>query len=83
MKAISEKIILEVIKESPVTRGGIIMPETMELDFLKGKVISSGKGVEEVKSGDIVLFSSNVGFNFTHEGKVYKIINKLQVIAIL
>ncbi len=58
LQGVSDKIVVEVLKDNEVTDGGIITPDTVKKSpHSTGKVLSVGNKVEEVQVGDTILFA--------------------------
>lgn len=56
MKAIFNKVIVKEIKEKNLNALGVNMGKEFSQKFAKGKVISSGEKVENIKEDDIVWY---------------------------
>lgn len=58
LQGVNDKIVVEVLKDSEVTDGGIIIPDTVKkVPHATGKVLSIGNKVEEIQIDDIILFA--------------------------
>ena len=62
MKAIGNNIIIDKIKEAPVSKtdGGLLLTESQRQDvrYKKAKVVNCGDLVNGVKEGDVIIFPS-------------------------
>jgi len=60
MKAIGKRILIDPTPIEKVTKSGIILQPKVEDKPSKGKVVSVGAEVKEIKRGDIVHFNKHV-----------------------
>lgn len=59
-KAIGTKLIVELIKESSITPGGIIKPNDV-VDFeLWARVISAGADIKDIKPNDLIMYKAGL-----------------------
>jgi len=70
-------LLVEEIKESDITPGGIIVPSTAEKTAMKGRVVKTGKGTIDfemvVEEGQVVLFNPHSGSKVEIEGTEYRL----------
>ena len=73
------------------SKGGIIIPDTVQEKPLRGKVVSVGEGrlLEDgtlipvcVKEGDIVLFGKHAGVELKLGGEVHLILKETELLCI-
>jgi chaperonin GroES len=65
IQAVEDRIVVEICKKENKTNGGIVIPESVQLEpQLYGEVVSVGKDVKEVKENDIVAFHERAGMDF-------------------
>lgn len=68
------------------TEGGIIVPEAVsynpELGLRRGKVVSIGEGVRDVKVGDEACYMAYSGIAVTHEDVRYLTMAEEEVLGI-
>jgi chaperonin GroES len=93
LKPLGDRVILEPLSEEKKSKGGIILPETVDKERPeKGKVIAIGPGkIDEsgkripmnVKKGDIVLFTKYGPNEVKIDGKEYLIAKEEDILAIL
>jgi len=93
LKPLGDRVILEPVSEEKKSKGGIILPETVDKERPeKGKVIAVGPGkIDEsgkripmnVKKGDIVLFTKYGPNEVKIDGKEYLIAREEDILAIL
>jgi chaperonin GroES len=93
LKPLGDRVILEPLTEEKKSKGGIILPETVDKERPeKGRVIAVGAGkIDEngkrilmnVKKGDVVLFSKYGPNEVKINGKEYLIVKEEDILAIL
>jgi len=84
VEAIRDKVIVKIIRESNVTKGGIILPDNVSKDPQGyGSVISIGEDVEKIKVGDILLFAKFGGQDIMLDGIIYKVLIDNEIYGIL
>jgi len=84
VKAVKDKVVVEVLKSVDQTEGGIIIPETAEKDPQGyGRVISVGEEVTTIGEGDIVLFAKFGGQDILLDRQVMKVLMYNEVYGIL
>lgn len=74
IKPLKGKIIVQSLKDEERTTesGLIISSQTAEkMRFIKGEVIATGKEVEEIKTGDIIIFDEYTTRELLHNGDKY------------
>jgi chaperonin GroES len=81
---LGNRIIIKEIPRSEVSKGGIIIPDTVQKEVLvEGEAIAIGDKVEQVKDGDIVLYSGTAGADVNHDEKDCVIVFETDVWCIL
>jgi len=93
LQPISDSIIVEPQAQETKTKGGIVLPDTVEKEKpQKGKVIAVGPGKPlenggrakmQVKAGDSVLFSRYSPAEVKVDGKEYFVIKEEDILAII
>lgn len=93
IKPLSDHILIEPAKEEEKTKGGILLPGTLEKERpMQGTVIAVGSGKKdktgkpmmlEVKKGDKILFSEYGPTKIKVEGKEYLIAKEEDILAII
>ena len=86
---LGDKILVEPIEESEVTKSGIVLPDTAKEKPQRGKVIAVGTGrlVDgkrvplEVKEGDVVVFKKYAPDEIKVDGKEYYILEESDILA--
>ncbi|PIS30922.1 MAG: co-chaperone GroES, partial [Candidatus Portnoybacteria bacterium CG08_land_8_20_14_0_20_40_83] len=92
-KPLGDRVILEPLTDEKKSKGGIILPETVDKERPeKGKVIAIGPGkIDEsgkripmnVKKGNIVLFTKYGPNEVKIDGKEYLIAKEEDILAII
>lgn len=75
MKATEYNVIIEEIIETKTSEGGIILGDTKDVKFKRGKVLAVGDKVKNVVDGDIVHYDGYRASIIDYKGK------KLQVLT--
>ncbi|MFH0987656.1 MAG: co-chaperone GroES [Patescibacteria group bacterium] len=92
IKPLHDYVLIEPLEEEKRSKGGIVLPETVEKEPQQGKVIavgpgktfSSGKTVKpEVKKGDTVLFRKYGPDEIKVDEKKYLIAKVEDILAII
>jgi len=85
IKPILKKVLIEVEKEETKSASGIIMPESMKKESMRGRgiVIAVGDEVKSVSTGQKVLFTKEWDSELVEGGKVMALINYENVLAII
>lgn len=84
VKAVKDKIVVEVLKQEEKTEGGIIIPATAEKDPQGyGRVLSVGEEVPTIKEGDIILFAKFGGQVMLIDNRTLKVLAYPEVYGIL
>ena len=78
-------LLLDPIKDSEVTEGGLYIPDSVKQEPDKGRVLSVGSEVldDKLKTDAIVLFRRGVGESIKYDGKDYLLLPLKEVIGIL
>lgn len=84
MQAINYYLIIDKIKEAPKKVGGLELTESQNKDvrYLKGKVISAGDQVPNIKPGDIVRYDKHAGHGIEYDEKLYYVIKISDVVIV-
>ena len=92
VKPLGDRVLVELVEEKEVKKGGIIIPDTAKEKPTEGvvralgtgKTDDSGKKIAfEVKVGDRVLVSKYGGSEIKIDGKEYKIFSADDLIGIV
>ena len=78
LSPMSDRVVIRPIDDAKVTKGGIILPDTVHERPLEGEVVAAGPGRRlengkllemDLKTGDKVIFSKFAGTEFTVDGE--------------
>ena len=92
IKPLGERVLVELVKEEEVTKGGIIIPDSAKEKPQEGKVIAIGTGkLDEngkvipfnVKKGDLVLMPKYGGTEVKIDGNEYQIVREDDILAVI
>ena len=91
-RPLGEKILVKPVESDDKTAGGIILPDTAKEKPQRGEVIVVGPGKindkgeripQEVKDGDIVIYTKYGGSEFKFDGIEYKILSPAEILAVI
>ncbi len=84
MQAVNYYIVVEKIKQTPKTVGGLVLTEDTDQDnrYDKGKIISKGNLVVGVEPDDVVYFDKHAGNPIRREEKLYQVITIKDIVLI-
>lgn len=83
IQAIVDKVVVQLMRRE-VSKGGIIMPESVQEPQSFGRVISIGEKVEApIEEGHVVMFHTNGGMAMIVEGKVLKCLMENELYGIV
>lgn len=92
LKPLGDRILVELVEEKEVKKGGIIIPDAAKEKPTEATVVALGTGKTddegkkiafEVKKGDRVLISKYGGTDVKVEGREYKLLNSDDILAII
>ena len=92
IKPLGERVLVELVKEEEVSKGGIITPDSAKEKPQEGKVIAVGTGkLDEngkvvpfnVKKGDLVLMPKYGGTEVKIDGNEYQIVREDDILAVI
>ena len=92
IRPLGERVLIELVKEEEVSKGGIIIPDSAKEKPQEGKVIAVGTGkLDEngkavpfnVKKGDLVLMPKYGGTEVKIDDKEYQIVREDDILAIV
>ena len=78
LSPMADRVVIRPIDESKVTKGGIILPDTVKERPLEGEVVAAGPGRRldngkllemDLKTGDKVIYSKFAGTEITVDGE--------------
>jgi co-chaperonin GroES (HSP10) len=84
MQAVNFYVIIDKIKEAPKKVGGLELTEKQNTDvrYLKGKVVSVGDQVSNVKEGDLVRYDKHAGHGIEWDNKLFFVIKAMDIVLI-
>ncbi len=84
MQAVNFYVIIDKIKEAPKKVGGLELTEKQNTDirYLKGKVVSVGDQIPNVKKGDLVRYDKHAGHGIEWDGKLFFVIKAMDIVLI-
>lgn len=92
IRPLSDRVLVEPIKEEEQKKGGIIIPDTAKEKPQQGKVIAVGTGKLDdngkvipfnVKAGDKVLMPKYGGTEVKMDGKEYVILREEDILGVI
>jgi co-chaperonin GroES (HSP10) len=83
IKAVDDKIVVEVMKPG-TTKGGLVIPTTTVEPQSYGKVMSVGENVGHgIKMGYILVFHAKAGMDMVMSNKIMKVLKYGEVWGVL
>ena len=86
VKAVNDKVIIEVMKKENKTESGLIIPESAapQEPQVFGMVLSIGENVsKEIEVGDMLICHRTGGMDILMEGRVMKVLKDDEVYAVI
>ena len=93
IELIGDNVLIEELKEEDITKGGIVIPDTVIMKPVKGKVVAVGIGrllpktgtrlTPQVKVGDIVLYGKQKISEVEYKGRKYIVIPEEFILGII
>jgi len=92
IKPLGDRVLIEIIEEKEVKKGGIVVPDSAREKPQHGKVLAVGPGKREddgtltpieVEVGDTVLMSKYGGTDVEYKDAKYKILNAADILAVI
>ena len=80
---LKNRVLVERHNSEAKTSGGLIIPDTAKEPMQEGSVIAVGSEVEELTTGEVVLFGKYSGTEIFYEGKDYLIMKESDIYAII
>ena len=86
-----DRVLVKRVEQDTKTKGGIIIPDSVQEKPMEGKVISAGNGAKsedgkvtplDVKAGDKILFGKWSGTEVKIGGKEYSIMKESDIMGI-
>ncbi len=84
LQGVGDKLIVEVLDKESVSDGGIVLPESVNIEpQFYGKVLSVGKEVEDIKVDDVIAFHERAGMDLTLNKKKIKCIKYEEIYGVI
>ncbi len=90
LEPMADRVILKPIEREEVTKGGIVLPDTVKERPQEGEVVAVGPGrlsedgkriPLEVKKGDRVIYSKFAGTELKYEDEDYLVLRESDILA--
>ena len=90
LQPLADRIVVKPIEREEVTRGGIVLPDTIKERPQEGKILAAGPGrltddgkriPMEVKVGDVVVYAKYGGTEIKVDDEELMILNESNVLA--
>jgi len=83
IKAVIDKVVIHEMKVE-TTKGGLIIPDSVQQPQAFGKVVSIGEKVEApVQIGDVLIFHTSGGMAMVIDGKVLRCLMEAEIYGIV
>jgi chaperonin GroES len=84
MQAIKDKIFIKVLKQELLTKGGLIVPETIKREPQRyGIVISIGPDVKGIQIGETIMFHDRGGQVVTLNDEEYRVLMESEIYGVI
>lgn len=83
LQPLADRIVMEQLDAEEKTASGIVLPDSAKEKPKMAKVLAVGKDVNEVKSGDTVLYKSYGPDDVKVDGKDYLIAKEEDLLAVV
>jgi len=90
LQPLGDRVVIKPIEKEEVTKGGIVLPDTVKEKPQEGKVVAVGPGrlsedgkriVMEVKTGDIVIYAKYAGMEIKLNDEELIILRESDILA--
>ena len=83
IKPLGKRVLIKQVEQEEVTKSGIVLPGTASKEKpITGEVLAVGKDVEDVKTGDKVIFEKYTGTEVKDGDDSFLILDIENVLAI-
>lgn len=83
IKPLGKRVLIKQVEQEEVTKSGIVLPGTASKEKpITGEVLAVGKDVEDVKTGDKVIFEKYTGTEVKDGDNSFLILDIENVLAI-
>ncbi len=80
---LGKRVLVKRVEETNTTSSGIIIPDNAKEKPSRGEVVAVGSEVNELKSGNEVVFGKYSGNEVSLDGKVYIVLDVDDVFGII
>jgi chaperonin GroES len=90
LKPLADRLVVKPMVKEEVTKGGIVLPDTVKEKPQEGEIVAVGPGrlgddgkrIEmEVKKGDRVIYAKYAGTEWKYKGDEYLILRESDILA--
>jgi chaperonin GroES len=90
LKPLADRLVVKPMVKEEVTKGGIVLPDTVKEKPQEGEIVAVGPGrlgddgkrIEmEVKKGDRVIYAKYAGTEWKYKGEEYLILRESDILA--
>lgn len=90
LQPLGDRVVIKPLPREEITKGGIVLPDTVKEKPQEGEVIAVGPGkltddgnrmAMEVKKGDIVLYAKYAGTEIKEDGEELIILRESDILA--
>lgn len=90
VQPLADRLVVKPIEREEVTKGGIVLPDTVKEKPQEGEVMAVGPGrlsedgkriAMDVKVGDVVIYAKYGGTEIKIEGEEYMILRESDILA--
>jgi chaperonin GroES len=90
LKPLADRVVVKPMVKEEVTKGGIVLPDTVKEKPQEGEIVAVGPGklgddgkrIEmEVKKGDRVIYAKYAGTEWKYKGEEYLILRESDILA--
>jgi chaperonin GroES len=90
LKPLADRVVVKPMVKEEVTKGGIVLPDTVKEKPQEGEIVAVGPGklgddgkrIEmEVKKGDRVIYAKYAGTEWKYKGEEYLILRESDLLA--
>lgn len=92
LKPLGDRLVVKAVDKEEMTKGGIVLPDTVKEKPVEGEVVAVGTGKVldngqklpmEVKVGNRVIYSKYSGTEVKFDGEDYLILSERDVLAVV
>ena len=83
IKPLFDRVILKVLPKEEKTKGGLYIPDSARVDYSRAQVVACGDECKVVKSGDIVMFPTELGNEIMLDEIAHKMLLERQIDAVI